>query len=193
MIKPVGEGLLQGTVYALSETSLGSNQEKNMIRKFKGTSKIFISSRKESYQENGIVVLIKYPLAQHVKLFRKLDGRVLNIVIKMRKHKEISMYFIRAPTQPYQNGAIKTQHPSSILQEMLESDIQLDRKILLDDGINSYPNRSIDYSGNCDGQVPSMLINTLQKCELIDIMREKNEAPFYIFIGNNMNAKFDQY
>ena len=111
----------------------------------------------------------------------------------MKKHKETSIYFIQAPTAPYREGAAETDKMSNSLQEMLESDIGCDREIVLGGDINSYPDRSIDYDGEHGGQTPSKLIMTLQNCNLIDIMRMKNEEPFYTFSGNNMNSRLDQY
>lgn len=180
-------------IISFTEISLSPKNEKLMISKFKNFCKVFTSSKQEAYKGNGIVAFVKYPLANRITSFRKIEGRILNIILRMKGHKEISMYFIQAPTAPYRDGAAETEYLAGKLKEMFETDICNQREILLGGDCNSYPDKTIDYEGNQDGQEPSKLIKIFLDAGLIDIMRLKYDEPFFTFIGNNMVSRLDQY
>lgn len=149
--------------------------------------------QKKGNRGNGIIVLVKYPIANHITKYRKIEGRILNLVLRMKRHKELSLYFIQAPTAPYGVGSEETRYLKSKIQEMIEADINVNREIIIGGDCNSYPDAESDYIGLANGQVPSELIVLFQSYGFIDMIRIQNDQPFYTFQGINMRARLDQY
>ena len=101
--------------YAFTETSLSLRNENNFIHELKKYGRIFVSSKKDNNRGNGILVLVKYPIASNVIKYRMVEGRILNLIVRIKKHKEISIYFIQAPTAPYREGAQERSYLKSKL------------------------------------------------------------------------------
>ena len=78
-------------IIGLTEISLNQDKAQFILRRFKRIGNTFSSIREGSYKGNGILALVKYPLARYVIGFRKIEGRLLNILFRMRKHKELSL------------------------------------------------------------------------------------------------------
>ena len=180
-------------IFTLTEVSLNSTTQQFINKKFKGLGKIISCSKQNGYVGNGIITIIKYPLASRLLSYRILPGRVLNLIFRMRKHTELSIYSIQAPTTPYGEGGIETDFLVTKIAELIKCDIEKNREIIFGGDINSYPNPVTDYNGNSIGTVPSKIIDMLNSFELIDIMRVHNKNNFYTFYRENMKSRLDQY
>lgn len=77
---------------------------------------------------------------------------------------------------------------------MLREDCRKGYEVIFCGDMNSYEDKTLDYSGNNSGQSPSALINLFLKFELTDIFRLVNPTEeFFTFKSTSMQSRLDQF
>ena len=181
-------------IYGLTETNLSERTEHQLALSYKGKARIIKnSSENDTPRGNGIFTIVRYPLAANISKIRKIPGRVTNIILKGHKRRELSIYIVQCPTAPYSAGCLETEILSQNLGEYMENDLSKNREIILGGDVNSYPDQILDYDGPNVGKSPSKIIHLLQNINLVDIMREVNNEPFYTFHACQTKSRLDHF
>lgn len=181
-------------ILILTETWEEPGKPYGIERTFPNCKTIKSCGKKDSYKGKGIAVVIQYPLAQHVFSFKSIAGRLIRIVFKYRKKHAISLYAIQAPTAPYGAGSEETCQINDQIRQFLNEDMSERRRVVFCGDLNSYADRTLDYTGSTNGQSPSRIILSLQSFGLLDIYRTLNpELIATTFRSSTVASRLDQF